>query len=423
MPRRPRNRRQAHGSAWLWKQTNSWYRTLPGTKRREPLFDDEGRRIRGQQNREAAERALAKARLADSQADGGVAEDRDWLVARVCSEYIQYCERGVAARTISRSHRDGAVAFLNDLCSFCGALPVAELKKGHIQEWLDGHAGWRSAATHRSVLAVVLAAFNRAEQMFDVPSPLKGLKKPSAAPRLQSFSVEDEQALYSGVDDAFGEFLLAAIHTGLRPFCELAKLKAEDVEETDRGMLWRVYSSKTKKTRKIPVQDVVAELTRRLMKTAPRGSGMPLFRTTRGKPWKGMNGVSRFLALKKKLGWNRDSVKCKYSCYTARHTFAHRMLGGHWNGGKGCSIETLAELMGDTPKVCFDHYGKEWGQHFQAPLWAAIGIDVKTKERAPVGSAPGPKARKSTSNANDLRRTRVRAGKCRVRGRAEPVAG
>ena len=42
--------------------------------------------------------------------------------------------------------------------------------------------------------------------------------------------------------------------------------------------------------------------------------------------------------------------------------------------GAGCSIETLAELIGDTPKVAFDHYGREWGQHYQDPLWAAIGV-------------------------------------------------
>jgi hypothetical protein len=50
------------------------------------------------------------------------------------------------------------------------------------------------------------------------------------------------------------------------------------------------------------------------------------------------------------------------------------MLSGYWNQNVGCSIETLAELMGDTPKVAFDHYGKEWGQHYQDPLWAAIGV-------------------------------------------------
>jgi len=63
-----------------------------------------------------------------------------------------------------------------------------------------------------------------------------------------------------------------------------------------------------------------------------------------------MTGVVRFLMIKTKLGWDKDPAKRKYSCYTCRHTFAHRMLSGYWNGGKGCSIETLAELIGDTPK-------------------------------------------------------------------------
>ena len=87
-----------------------------------------------------------------------------------------------------------------------------------------------------------------------------------------------------------------------------------------------------------------------------------------------MTGVVRFLALKRKLGWDQDPIRSKYSCYTCRHTFAHRMLSGYWTNGVGCSIETLAELIGDTPKVAFDHYGKEWGQHYQDPLWTAIGV-------------------------------------------------
>ncbi len=85
------------------------------------------------------------------------------------------------------------------------------------------------------------------------------------------------------------------------------------------------------------------------------------------------NGRGPFLAIKSKLGWDEDPARKAYSCYTCRHTFAHRMLSGYWNDGAGCSIETLAEFMGDTPKVAFDHYGREWGQHYQDPLWAAIG--------------------------------------------------
>ncbi len=107
----------------------------------------------------------------------------------------------------------------------------------------------------------------------------------------------------------------------------------------------------------------------------------------------------RFLAIKKKLGWDNDPVKQKYSSYTCRHTFAHRMLSGFWNKGAGCSIETLAELLGDTPKVAFDHYGKEWGQHYQDPLWAAIGGGKassgerrrKASTRKPAGKTKRPR--------------------------------
>jgi integrase len=378
MGKKRKQRRQSHGSAWHWKQTDSWYCTMPGTKKRVPLFDDQGHRIRGKEGREAAEMALAKLRLSwEGEAGDVPGSSGEWLVARVCSDYLEYCKRGVASGSLSKGHYDNAAAWLNDLCQYGGALRVAELKKGHIKAWVEGHATWRSPATQRSVLAIVLAAFNRAEEMHNVSSPLKGLKKPASKPRLQSFSAEDEKALYEAAEERFREFLFAAIHTGLRPFSELARMQAEHVEETERGMMWRVFATKTKKTRKIPVRPEVAELTRRLMKTAPRGSGLPLFRNTKGKPWKRMTGVVRFLALKKKLGWDRDPAKEGYSCYTCRHTFAHRMLSGYWGGGAGCSIETLAELIGDTPKVAFDHYGREWGQHYQSPLWAAIGVGPK----------------------------------------------
>jgi integrase len=396
---RKRKRRQSHGSAWHWQQTDCWYCTLPGTKKRVGLFGENGQRIRGPENKEAAELALARLKLSGDQWPAGAVPDQgNWIVARVCSAYLQYCERGLANGKISKGHRDNAVAFLNDLCQYCGALPVGELKKSQVKMWLESHATWRSPATHRSVIAIVLAAFNHGAETHGIRNPLVGLKRPAATPRLQSLSKEDEETLYTACDEPLRNLLFALVHTGLRPFCELARLTAEDIEENGRGMMWRVYSTKTKKTRKIPVRPEVAELTRQLMKTAPRGSGVPLFRNSRGKPWKRMTGVVRFLALKKKLGWGKDPVKNKFSCYSCRHTFAHRMLSGYWDGGAGCSIETLAELIGDTPKVAFDHYGKEWGQHYQEPLWAAVGVP-KANGKATV-DGDGKRPARSASRKN-----------------------
>lgn len=339
------------------------------------MFDEDGQRIRGKENKQAAQLALARVKVAgDWHPEAERAAPDEWLVARVCSEYIQYCERGGVNGIISEGHRNSTESYLNDLCTFCGALPVTQLKKGHVRTWIERHTTWKSPATVRGVIAIVLAAFNYVESNHDIANPLKGLKKPPAQPRLHSLSTDDEKAVYGATDDVFREFLFAAIHTGLRPFSELARVTADDVEENGRGMMWRVFATKTQKARKIPLMPQVADLTRKLMETAPEGSGIPLFRNSRGTAWTNVAGVQRYLSIKRKLGWDKDPVRKHFSCYTCRHTFAHRMLSGFWNGGQGCSIEVLAELIGDTPKVAFDHYGREWGQHYHEPLWAAIGV-------------------------------------------------
>jgi integrase len=368
-------RRRSRGNAWHWRQTDCWYYTPLGTKRRVRLLDEDNRPIRGKDNLHVAELALARVKASGNWRPTVEAESKDpWLVAKVCSRYIEHCEQRAANGALSAEYRDEVARYLNDLCGYCGALPVAELRKGHVQHWVESHATWRSPATRRNAITLVLGAFNHAQEMYDVPSPLQGLKKPPQQPRLQSLSAEDEHSLYSATDEPFCDFLFAAIHTGLRPFCELARLTVDDVVETERGMMWRVYSSKTKKTRKIPVRTDVADLTRRLIAAAEDHSDSTLFRNTQGRPWKKVTGVGRFLRIKRDLGWDRDPIRKNYSCYTCRHTFAHRMLAGYWNDGVGCSIEVLAELIGDTPKVAFDHYGREWGQHYQEPLWAAIGV-------------------------------------------------
>jgi len=112
---------------------------------------------------------------------------------------------------MSKRHRNNSVSWLNDFCGYCeycGALPVSELKKGHVQEWTDRHETWKSPATRRSVISIVNAAFNRAEEIFGVVNPIKGLKKPKENPRLASFTPEEEQALSIIVNPALVFFYL-----------------------------------------------------------------------------------------------------------------------------------------------------------------------------------------------------------------------
>jgi hypothetical protein len=45
------------------------------------------------------------------------------------------------------------------------------------------------------------------------------------------------------------------------------------------------------------------------MKSAFRGSGLPIFRTTTGKAWSKVNGVIRFIEARRKLDWDKDPVR------------------------------------------------------------------------------------------------------------------
>ena len=367
-------RRRTRGSAWYWRQTDAWYYTPPSTKKRIPLTDEGGKRIRGKDNKKSAELALARIKADGNwrpSTDPAVREEL--LVVKVCSEFIQNCKQRAANGSIVEEYRDEVIRYLNSLSEYCGALPVSQLKRGHVEYWIDSQATWRSPVTQRNAIGIVQAAFNFATESHGVQNPIRGLKKPPARPRLHSFDAEEESAIYGATDEPFADFLFAAVHTGLRPFCELAKLTARDVEETSRGMMWRVFSSKTKKLRKIPVRAEVAELTRQLLADQSGGKTI-VFRNPQGNPWKKVTGVHRFVKIKRDLGWDMDSRRSKYSTYSCRHTFAHRMLAGYWNGGIGCSIETLAELMGDTPATTYAHYGREWSQSHQEPLWVAIGM-------------------------------------------------
>jgi len=86
---------------------------LPGCKKRVPLFDEDGNRIRGIDNKKAAHLALARVKLGQGWLpEAPPASPDDWIVAKVCSKYLQYCERGAANGTLSPARKREAVEHL-----------------------------------------------------------------------------------------------------------------------------------------------------------------------------------------------------------------------------------------------------------------------------------------------------------------------
>ncbi|MEZ6128889.1 MAG: site-specific integrase [Planctomycetaceae bacterium] len=381
-----RNRkRQANGCAWFRKFDGCWYATIDGKRTR--LRDVGGQPIRGKDYREQAELAVArlKLQLPEPEAQGTI------LVATVVDAYVEHLKATASAACIDLTTRA-----MNDFCGYCGGLAANDLKKQHVRDWVARHPGWKSDNTKRDYMAMVMAAFNYAIKEAELldNNPISGLKKPAAVIRVTYFTEEDVQAVLNYCNrkpkkkavslSPTGQFFSMLLQTGARPFSELAKVTADDVYETDKGMIIRLKAGtdedgnyrhkaarKTGKDRTIYLFSEAESVIRSLMQEFPRGSGVPLFRTPRGKSWKRCNGVQSFCTIKRQLGWDADPKKKNLSLYTCRHTYAKRILSGFWTGQQA-SIETLAGLMGNTPNVCWRHYA-QWSDAYNEPLWAAVG--------------------------------------------------
>jgi hypothetical protein len=145
-------RRRSRGSAWHWRQTDRWYYTPPGAKTRVPLTDENGKPIRGKENRKLADLALARIKVARQwRPTPEPVENDEWLVAKVCSEFIQDCERRSAGGLVTREYGDEVNRYLNSFSEYCGALPISQLEKGHVEHWVESHETWRSSARRLAV--------------------------------------------------------------------------------------------------------------------------------------------------------------------------------------------------------------------------------------------------------------------------------
>ena len=97
-------------------------------------------------------------------------------MADVCSKYIEHSQKRVTLGALNAEYGKAIGHYLNELCVYCGALPVTELKKGHIKYWVESHQQW-GPVTRRNVVTIVLGAFNYAQRELRRPESVKGTEE------------------------------------------------------------------------------------------------------------------------------------------------------------------------------------------------------------------------------------------------------
>ena len=379
--KRPGRAKGRRNLGYFYRKGRGWF-----TSNDEKLCDAEGNHLRNPDDDETAQIAYARyvAERATNPLTSTCCRD-SMLVADVCQRYLEHAQRQNAAETYRlradllfdfcsgfparfREQTDKAHA-TDRLHAGYGARAWNQLRKIDVEDWLAAHPGWKST---RAAVQAVRRAFNYClEQGLITANPVKGIKVKASGKRVTYFTPEVEEALYKFATPALALAIKVCIHTGARPMCEFGRLEARHVQVDEKGnMLWWFSPKEAKvrgKPRVVRIPRYVMPLVEAAAKKHPAGK---LFRDQHGRPWTNRTLRDAFTKLRRRLLRKGIPIDKSDVMYTCRHTYAKRMLAGYWTG-KPLTIEFLAALMGNTPKICWEHYA-QWCDKYTEPLWESL---------------------------------------------------
>lgn len=286
----------------------------------------------------------------------------------VCEAYFAHVQGRRKERTLEIRHR-----FLDSFLNFTpptggpafGEKAVGLLKPYHVEQWLAEkrkprrierayrECGWKAGSLKMAIVSLC-AVFNwGVRNGIITKNPIKGIERPKSRSRSRDFivSADDHARILAAASPAVRDFIVCLEATGCRPG-ELAGATAADFDPAQGALIYHAerrrkegeFSHKAagrEKDRIIFFTGEALDVVRRLVAQHPTGR---LFRTPRGRHWTPENVEDHFQRLRNNLGLP------KLNAYSYRHTFATRWLM------EGGSIETLAEVMGNTPEVIRQHY-------------------------------------------------------------------
>ena len=162
-------------------------------------------------------------------------------------------------------------------------LRPTDLRPHHVEKWADSYVLART--TRRNYLRAVKRCMKWAKkQGYIDENPIEHLEVPSAENREVVIRPTEFDHLLTYVrDESFEDLLITAWETGCRPQ-ELLRVTADHVDVSGQRWVFKRSESKMKRiTRVVYLSDRAFAITRRLMLKHPEG---PLFRNSKGRPWK-----------------------------------------------------------------------------------------------------------------------------------------
>jgi integrase len=252
------------------------------------------------------------------------------------------------ARTneVSANTKRNAGLFLRSFVQAHGKMQAMNMRRSHVQAWLEEHPGW-SDSTAWTAATFVVAAFNWGVREEHLPhSPIKGLQKPSVASRGADCVIDEalHQRLLKHVRASLRLMLTILKQTGCRP-AEACSVTAADFN-AEQG-LWTLKQHKTARKGKKRYVLLTTELVALCQQQALLYPEGPLFRKVNGKAWTPHALSERFWDLRQRLG-----IEQPITPYSYRHSFATHMLE---QGAPETHVAALLGHCGTT--MLHKHYG------------------------------------------------------------------
>lgn len=317
---------------WFRKHDGWWYMSRPSEGGQKQV-----KLVRGKDQEAAAYERFYELMAAAGQVEPSVEISFNELAAR----FLKFSQRENTAKTTAW--------YAHFLDGFDHAYEgrVCDLKKSHVECWLDDHPDW-GKSTQRQAITAIRRAINwgfEEGHLTEFPIGLRKLRRPKMGKRETLVSEEDHKRMIDATDEPFGTFLTALWETGARPE-EVRVVTAEMVHLKAGVWLLKTHktSEKTGQPRTIYLTPTMLKLSERLMNEHPKG---PLFRNSRGQPWTTNAVRCRMKRLRDRLKLPKGTV-----AYAYRHTYATTGLE------RGATIADMAELLGHSDtKMLSEHYG------------------------------------------------------------------
>jgi integrase len=298
----------------------------------------DGKQTRLERTASASQRKLEKI----LRGQGGGPADPGISFARLADLFLDHSEAENEKETFE-VHK----LFLQSFVDFVGKRrAVGRLCEADLDGWCRAKATWGDNTRVRAK-AVVLACLNYGVRKLNLPGhPLRNARPGTCGSRDRYLTPEERKKIREKVRGPFADYVLALERTGARPFSELAKVTAADVDlaaGTATLARWKNSRKQKGKKRVIFLVGPVLDLVRRLVLKHPEG---PLFRNQEGRPWTRQALTARFRSLGKRVGI------AGLKAYHLRHAYISDALA------RGVPVAVVAQLCGTSIQTIARHYDK-----------------------------------------------------------------